>query len=538
MPGLLDKIGGGIESLLGNEFVQGAAGAAAFGFNPLIGLLAGPGIKNDRERRELENELGREELKGLRSRRQGAEGLSDLLQSTRKQFVPPLGLLNVEGAPDESRLGSVGGFERSVPALQTPEGLAEAQGLLAQASPQSLAGLLGSGTGRAPPAVLRVADQIFGPADSPEKTKWIQENFGSAGSPLEAFLADQQRQLNEQRIREEDAAASEREREERDRLAGEQVFAGNLTTSIDDLIELSQINQDLAGGLQDPGLPGAEIRRGAGSIAGAVGDVAGFDTTDIKGDVAARDRFKKLTAAVSFDVLKDAELDRTTNQILEQFFVQLPGDIATPANALVIADQLEGRLRLADAKGIPIPNRAEIEQIIQQQRAIGSRGIGAEGGSGGQQPAFIQLDDGRVVPNPAAQIAGTDILGQAQAAGADLLAQGQQRGDELLTAVQAYTGRKLVTAAPEKIDQGLATLTSIASEARRRGGNLTQVQLTRARREIKSMVDRVRLSPEQRQRIDDLVVDAQDVSAAAIAEARFIIESAIERASNLTNGTS
>jgi hypothetical protein len=48
MADIFDTIGAGVEKLVGNPYVQGMGLMAATGFNPLIGLLAGPIIKDDR----------------------------------------------------------------------------------------------------------------------------------------------------------------------------------------------------------------------------------------------------------------------------------------------------------------------------------------------------------------------------------------------------------------------------------------------------------------------------------------------------------
>lgn len=141
MANLLDKLTGGIESLLGNPVVQGVGTAAAANLNPLIGLLAAPIIRDERERRQLDNEATRELIADSQSRRASTEGLQELLTSTEKQFVPPLGLLGVEGLPSP---GSVGGFERDVPAITTPQGQQELLGLLAGSAPAAFANQMGA----------------------------------------------------------------------------------------------------------------------------------------------------------------------------------------------------------------------------------------------------------------------------------------------------------------------------------------------------------------------------------------------------------
>ena len=60
--GLLGTIENKIGGLLHNPNVQGMAAAALGGVNPLLGLLIGPSIKMDRERRVMENQAMRNKL--------------------------------------------------------------------------------------------------------------------------------------------------------------------------------------------------------------------------------------------------------------------------------------------------------------------------------------------------------------------------------------------------------------------------------------------------------------------------------------------
>lgn len=152
MSGLLGDISSGLESLLGNEFVQGAGMVGALGFNPLIGLLAGPAIKSDRERRELENDVTREGLKGARQRREGADLLADLLGQSVIPAGAPLDVMDIEGGILAQTQGVPGRVptqsQTRVPLVSTPGGQQQAFGAAVQAAPaaavnQLMAGLLG-----------------------------------------------------------------------------------------------------------------------------------------------------------------------------------------------------------------------------------------------------------------------------------------------------------------------------------------------------------------------------------------------------------
>lgn len=147
--GLLGDISGVLHSILGNEFVQGAGLVGATGLNPLIGLLAGPIIKDDRERRELENDLVRESLKDSRSRREGATRLAGILGQEAIPAGAPLDVLNLEGGILAQTPGIPGvvpsASQSRVPFISTPQGRQEALGASAQAAPAALVNQLAGG---------------------------------------------------------------------------------------------------------------------------------------------------------------------------------------------------------------------------------------------------------------------------------------------------------------------------------------------------------------------------------------------------------
>lgn len=135
--GLLGRIGSGIQGLLGNPLVQGVGMAAAAGANPLLGLLAAPAIQSSRDRKAAELELLRQGVRRRQRQEAAQEELTGLLG--RREFIQsPVGLLNLEGGVD------VLPAQRSVPAVQTPEGQQQLMSILTQLSPDAVAsGMLG-----------------------------------------------------------------------------------------------------------------------------------------------------------------------------------------------------------------------------------------------------------------------------------------------------------------------------------------------------------------------------------------------------------
>ena len=140
--GILGLLGAGVDKvqgLLSNPTVQGAALAAATGFNPLLGLLAGPGIKSARDRKTLENDVLRQSLLDAKRRSSAAQDLTGLLgERTTARMSAPIGLMNVEGGMDmipATRMGKV-------PTVSTPGGQQRLMGLLSQLAPEQVASSL------------------------------------------------------------------------------------------------------------------------------------------------------------------------------------------------------------------------------------------------------------------------------------------------------------------------------------------------------------------------------------------------------------
>lgn len=134
--GLLGNVGNKVRGLLSSPTVQGLGAAAAFGFNPLLGLLAAPGIQNSRERKTLENDVLRQSLVDAKRRSSAAQDLTGLLGEQTTATVPsPIGLLNMEGGVDAIPATRMG----QVPTVSTPGGQDRLLGLLAQLAPEQVA---------------------------------------------------------------------------------------------------------------------------------------------------------------------------------------------------------------------------------------------------------------------------------------------------------------------------------------------------------------------------------------------------------------
>lgn len=140
--GLLGNLRGAgqkVRGLLDNPMVQGGLMAAATGFNPLIGLLAGPAIKNDRERRELELDALRDEVSGRKDRRSAQGEITGLLADTTPVIGPDR---FIEGIGEDI---AIPGRMQQVPATATPQGQERMMGLLARAAPEQFTSQMTSG---------------------------------------------------------------------------------------------------------------------------------------------------------------------------------------------------------------------------------------------------------------------------------------------------------------------------------------------------------------------------------------------------------
>ncbi len=135
MNALLERISGALQS----PTAQGLAGAAVLGFNPLLGLVAGPAIAQGRRRAEtrqsaaeLELEAATEELAQARSQRQARESLPAMLaQLTGAQpdaMVGPPRPGQVREA--DARNGLMAALAQAAPDAFT-------QGVMAQAFPSA-----------------------------------------------------------------------------------------------------------------------------------------------------------------------------------------------------------------------------------------------------------------------------------------------------------------------------------------------------------------------------------------------------------------
>ena len=136
--GLLDRITRPITGLLGNPVVQGVGGAAALGFNPLLGLLAVPGLQSDRERRAFANEGIRNRLLQQKRESEAMVGLRGLLADQTIVQGPGTSV------PGFDETINIPGRKALIPTVNLPGGNQQRASLLAQFDPTAAVGLVGT----------------------------------------------------------------------------------------------------------------------------------------------------------------------------------------------------------------------------------------------------------------------------------------------------------------------------------------------------------------------------------------------------------
>ena len=398
MPGLLENIGNKIEGLLGNPFVQGAVGAAVGGVSPLLGLLAGPAIKTDRERAKLKNDVLRSELTKRNRENQAQQELKALLskQTTVQGPDRVAGLLDVEGG--DPALFNLPSRRQSVPAIGTPQGQTEMIALLSQIAPQATAtGLFG---------------QIF-----PRRS--------TLGPKLDALQSRIGRQLTESEILNVSGAADpnasietliaqlqlqtlqhERDSEVKEQKVEKAEFANNLNSSADALLEMSEINTRLAegGALTQPGL-GAETRGNIASGAGAFVGLLGGDqlAENLSAGGGDTQRFSDLSNSLALDRLAVEGFNANTNARFNAFIATKPqlGRQKGPTDQR-IADNLEALLLSDSARpgeGFSAERRKQIEALVKQLRGSSRQATETDRASESVQPTFkYNIETGELEP--------------------------------------------------------------------------------------------------------------------------------------------
>lgn len=370
-----------------------------------VGLLMGPqafqGIRDSRERRELENKLlrdsiaARDEFTDLLGRQvevpRGAPAAVQQPQLFQNPAAPG-------PRPQASPIAGPGGFD-TVPEISTPQGQQRVLQLMSRMSPEGAMkvgeSLMPGASQRATAAMKEM--QMFGYPMTREGFQMYNADRGQQGNPIEMALAAALLAQREQQTR---VAATEAEQEAEERTVGKNEFINNLTVSGDSLIDLARVNErlmsreGLAGYLAKPGLPLAQARRDV---------LTGWDE-DAAADI---DSFNSLANQIAISRLNTEGFDGNTNARFSAFTSTKPTfEAVGPANYLTIMKNLEGVLLADEAKGFVLSpeRRAKYEREVERLRGLTSRG----GGQG--QTRSVTLPDGRIVDNVPANVTDEQVM--------------------------------------------------------------------------------------------------------------------------------
>jgi hypothetical protein len=375
MEGLLGKIGAGIKKFVGNPTVQGIAGAAAFGANPLLGLLAGPGIKNDRERRALENDVLRENLVGVRNQREASDQLQGLLSSERTgtNVSPAFQLEGIDGftpgTADAAAAGptAVHNIERGLPATQTQEGQREMMGLLSKVAPQQTAqSLLGGGNS----ADSRFQQKLMalkaaGIDPNSERGRQFLLSEGTGGNELEALRAMMLKWEIEEKFR-------QKKEDDEESEFGRREMTQGLNKSLKSFSEFSDINSKLAPTVLRTGAL-ADIISGPVSVYAGARRLLNSPDQEVEQVITDYNVFEKKQSQLLLDILPTLKgMNAGTDRKVDRIASSLANSGNTPgANSIVIASGIEQVFDIADLNKLELDNREYYEDLVDQLKRGG-----------------------------------------------------------------------------------------------------------------------------------------------------------------------
>lgn len=381
--GLLKKIA---------PFARGVAGAAAVGANPLLGLLAGSSLTSTRDRKQLENDRRREELRALKRRNDAQEELRGLLASntTVQEPTRSVGLLG----PEQTETISIPGRRESVPTASTAQGQRDMLGLLSQASPDTFAAqatqtVLGGDQQRAAPSDIR-AMQILGFPLTPEG---FTDFNNRKANDSDGLLREIQARMAGLEL---EGLEDEREQSERERRKERTEFESGINRNLGNVSKLAELNRGLTNTFLESGLPASELRRDAASTFGGLMQLAGLDPSEQKRQVAQFDELRKGLNNLIIDTTDRFGNNLTNDKLALLENASASVDISPAATASILADVAEIYLEQADFEKVPVKNRRELEALIKRERNFLGTSGGGDRNSGPVRRRTFNPETGRL----------------------------------------------------------------------------------------------------------------------------------------------
>ena len=348
----LKRLGGGVLGLAQNPTVQGALGAAAFGANPLLGLLIGPALQNKRDRAELENQELRQRVTSNKRRLEAQEALPGLLEP-------------IQG----------------VGTVLSPEGAA-------QASAQRRSDLIGALGTLSPDATANsVLGQVF-PQQQQTRTPTSVAEFralqGMSPQEQRAFLEFQQaknapdetERLQREALRLEINSTLREERQlSQERADEELAFSDSVQDEAGTIMRLfGALDRAEEATVARPGGVLAGTRRTSAAALASVADFFGADELSkrFEDEVTAFDDVKKESAVLVGNMLQrlnaqGINVTRGLQDLIESGSAGEEISIGTSRSILKVG--LETILREADRRNIRLKDRRLIERRLAAERA-------------------------------------------------------------------------------------------------------------------------------------------------------------------------
>lgn len=366
------------------DLIRGVGGAAMVGANPLFGLLAMPGIKSSRVRREAEN-------KALRDRMEAADKMSGLFAQNTDVVAPGRTVQGIPAGPDGvgSETVNIPGTRHNVPAYKTPQGQQEMLGILAQIDPAAAAkGAMPQNT-RA-----NTMEQKIGALNQeaqrrgygPEETNaFIDENLARGGNPLAEFMAQE---ALDRVTRENELAEEEATRTAEERRVDRETRTSSSNRILRTVNDLAKANETLSNSNLRPGAF-IETRRAGLQGWELAKRWAGGDTTEEQAILRAAGDFEKGAANLLQDLMPQLEgINANTDARLGQIQKSLAGMGTEPGtNSKILSETIYEVIDIAKINGWNIEGSDEMMDL--------ARSLMTGGGSDGTRT--VTLSDGSTV---------------------------------------------------------------------------------------------------------------------------------------------
>jgi hypothetical protein len=312
------------------------------GFNNVMGRMAGPDDPN----------------------------LSPQENDARKQHaqMAMIGQILQGAAPRPKGTGSpLADFGSAMMAGQQASGAFSADAMRAKLMQAQMAQAQQGGQERADPNVIRALVMAGIDPKSPQGQEIVIKSLTGGNDQLEAIQAqlaiDQRR---DQLAR--DRAADEQKTAEANRA---RVQMGNtLRRSINQTADIASLTEKLEGSFLEAGMPASSWRRTGASLLAGAGSALGMDTGKLETDLVNFDKLKKGMSDQLNNLVSTGSLGQVTNDKLQSFRDALANTETSPGAVMSIqAGIAEALLEEADAQGVEVENRSQVEANIKRWRA-------------------------------------------------------------------------------------------------------------------------------------------------------------------------